>query len=174
MRYRTNHLKLNKMLMLIAVLAMTLLLCGCRTRISNNTEVASTITDDEGWMQELYQERRDELGIPVAKKPFFTGTNEEDIDDYDDEYDIDMERPDDEDDSWDEESTDDDENSSESSSGSESTSTSKSKTGSTTVKRKTTTTTTKKKTTTTTKKTTDSTSPKTPETPEAPKKKYTG
>ena len=170
MRYRTNHSKLNKTLLLIAVLAMTLLLCGCRTRISNNTEVASTITDDEGWMQELYQERRDELGIPIAKEPFFTGTNEEDIEDYDDEYDIDMERPDD-DDPWDEEFADDDEDedSSESSSGSESTATPKRKTSSTTVKRKTTTTT-KKKTTTTTNKATDSTSP---ETPEAPKKQYT-
>lgn len=154
--------------MLIALLALALLLCGCRTRISNNTEVASTITDDEGWMQELYQERRDELGIPIAKEPFFTGTKEEDIDDYDDEYDIDMERSDDEDDPWDEEfADDDDENSSESSSGSESTATPKRKTSSTTVKRKTTT------TTTTTKKTTGSTSPKTPETPEVPKKQYT-
>ena len=174
MRYKIRNAKLNKTLMLIAVLTMAMLLCGCRTRISNNTEVASSITDDEGWMQELYQERRDDLGIPVAKKPFLTGTNEEAVEDYDDDYDIDMERPDDEADPWDEEFADDDEDeeTSESSSNSGSTTTPKRKTSSTTVKRKTTTTT-KKKTTTTTKKTTDSTSPKTPETPEAPKKQYT-
>ena len=176
MRYKVGNAKLNKTLMLIAVLAMALLLCGCRTRISNNTEVASTITDDEGWMQELYQSRRDELGIPVAKKPFFTGTKEEDIEGYDDDYDLDTDSLDDyEEDPWDEEfaDEDDDESSSGSSSSSGTTVTSKRKTGSTTVKRKTTTTTTKKKTTTTTKKTTGSTSPKTPETPEIPKKQYT-
>ena len=74
--------KLNKILLFIAALAMVLLLSGCRTRISNNTEVASTISDEEGWLQESYQMRRDELGMPVAKKPFFNGGDQEEFDDY--------------------------------------------------------------------------------------------
>ena len=82
--------KLNKMLLLIAALAMVLLLSGCRTRISNNTEVASTISDEEGWLQESYQMRRDELGMPVAKKPFFNGGDQEEFDDYSEEFDRDL------------------------------------------------------------------------------------
>ena len=84
------------MLLLITTLLMVLLLSGCRTRISNNTEVASTISDDDGWLQETYQMRRDELGMPVAKKPFITGTGEEeDIEGYDEDFDRAMEDLDD-------------------------------------------------------------------------------
>ena len=79
--------KLNKMLLLITALVMVLLLSGCRTRISNNTEVASTISDEDGWLQDSYQMRRDDLGMPVAKKPFITGSSDEELDGYDD-YDV--------------------------------------------------------------------------------------
>ena len=154
--------------MLIAVLAMSLLLCGCRTRISNNTEVASTITDDEGWMQELYQERRDELGIPVAKKPFFTGSPEEEIDGYDD-YDSDMDSLDEyEADPWEDEDFDEDDSDEPTStppSTSQSTTTPSRKTSSTTVRRRTSTTTTPRRrtsTTTTKKKTTNTSTETTP------------
>lgn len=82
--------KLNKILLFIAALAMVLLLSGCRTRISNNNEVSSTISDEEGWLQESYQMRRDELGMPVAKKPFFTGSEQEEFDDYSEEFDRDL------------------------------------------------------------------------------------
>ena len=183
MRYKTNHLKLNKMLLLIAVLAMSLLLCGCRTRISNNTEVASTITDDEGWMQELYQERRDELGIPVAKKPFFTGSPDEDIEGYDgyDDYDSDMDSLDEyAADPWEDEDYDDvdgnEQTSSSSSTSSSSTTTPSRRTGTTTVRRRTTTTTPRRRTSTTTttkKKPTNNTSNNSNNNTETPKKKYT-
>ena len=85
-----KYAKLNRALLLIAALAMVLLLSGCRTRISNNTEVASTISDEEGWLQESYQVRRDELGMPVAKKPFFNGGDQEEFDDYSEEFDRDL------------------------------------------------------------------------------------
>ena len=86
--------KLNRFLLLITALVMVLLLSGCRTRLSNNTEVASTISDEDGWLQESYQMRRDELGMPVAKKPFITGSSDEELDGYDD-YDSAMEDLDD-------------------------------------------------------------------------------
>ena len=155
--------KLNMLLMLIMSLMMVLILSGCRTRISNNTEVAATITDEDGWLTEVYQERRDELEIPVAKKPFLTGTRENE--DYSGEgYDQDMEdldsyAPDpweDEEDVFDE-GDDDEETTTSSSSSSSSTSSSTSSTttrrpSSTTVRRRATTSTTRRRTTTTTTK----------------------
>ena len=103
------------MLLLIAALVMVLLLSGCRTRISNNTEVASTISDEDGWLQETYQMRRDDLDMPVAKKPFIVGTKDEELEGYDDEFerdyedfdsDIDREEEEEEADSSDDSSTD--------------------------------------------------------------------
>ena len=118
--------KLNKILLLITALAMVLLLSGCRTRISNNTEVASTISDEEGWLQESYQMRRDELGMPVAKKPFFNGGDQEEFDDYSEEFDRDLQELDQyeyepEDESLDDDSDDTDSGSSQTASNSSST-----------------------------------------------------
>lgn len=142
-----KYSKLNKVLLLIAALAMVLLLCGCRTRISNNTEVASTISDEEGWLQESYQMRRDELGMPIAKKPFFNGGDQEEFDDYSEEFDRDLQELDQyeyepEDESLDDDNDDTDSGSSQTASNSSSTersprsATPKRKT-STTVKKKT-------------------------------------
>lgn len=176
--------KLNRLLMLIMVFMMLLVLSGCRTRISNNTEVASTITDEDGWLTELYQERRDDLEMPVAKKPFITGTNQDE--EYSGEgYDRDMEELDDyADDPWEDEEDvfgeeEDEETSSSSTSTSSSTtsSTTTRRPSSTTVRRRTTTSTTRRKTTTTTKKKTSTDSSKKntqqTETPETPKKQFT-
>ena len=179
--------KLNRLLMLIMVFMMLLVLSGCRTRISNNTEVASTITDEDGWLTEIYQERRDDLEMPVAKKPFITGTNQDE--EYSGEgYDRDMEELDDyADDPWEDEEDvfGEEEDEETSSSSSSSTSTSSSSTSSTTtrrpssttVRRRTTTSTTRRKPTTTTKKKTSTDSSKKDtqqtETPETPKKQFT-
>ena len=65
---------------------MMLLLCGCRVRVSNNSEVLATLDDDGGWLEQTYQERRDELGIPVAKEPLINREGEESYDEEDDEY----------------------------------------------------------------------------------------
>lgn len=173
--------KLNRLLMLIMVFMMLLVLSGCRTRISNNTEVASTITDEDGWLTEIYQERRDDLEMPVAKKPFITGTNQDE--EYSGEgYDRDMEELDDyADDPWEDEEDvfgeeEDEETSSSSTSTSSSTtsSTTTRRPSSTTVRRRTTTSTTRRKTTTTTKKKTSTgSSKKDTQQPETPKAKFT-
>lgn len=84
--------KYKRIMLLISTVMMIVLLCSCRTRITNNTEVGNVITDDSGMMTETYQVRRDELGIPVAEAPLF-GTSEsgeeyedEDYSEYDSEY----------------------------------------------------------------------------------------
>lgn len=79
-----NNSKLKKTLLILSAFMLMLLLCGCRTRLSNNINVASTVSDEDGYLQESYQMRRDSLGIPVAKKPFITGTKADD--DFDEEY----------------------------------------------------------------------------------------
>ena len=78
---------ISRILILAAFMFMMLLLCGCRVRVSNNSEVLSTLEDDGGWLQETYQERRDELGIPVAKEPLINRDSGEDYDgeDYEDD-----------------------------------------------------------------------------------------
>lgn len=84
---RNNRSKISKILILFSAVVLMMLLCGCRTRISNNTEVVGVVHDDSGMLQESYQMRRDELGIPVAEPPLFPGSESED-EDYDyDEYD---------------------------------------------------------------------------------------
>ena len=66
-------------MVLISAILLITLLCGCRTRISNNTNVGRRLTDVDGTVQELYETRRDELGIPVAEAPLFPskGSDEE-------------------------------------------------------------------------------------------------
>lgn len=167
--------KLNRFLLLITALVMVLLLSGCRTRLSNNTEVASTISDEDGWLQESYQMRRDELGMPVAKKPFITGSSDEELDGYDD-YDSAMEDLDDylsdpQEEEFDE--MDDDDSRDDRSSQTSSSTTTRRNSSSTTPRRRTTT---KKKTTPAKKNTstkTDTTPSQEQEQQEQPKKQYT-
>lgn len=73
-----------KYLLLISVLMLMMLLCACRVRLTNNTEVASTIEDDDGWLKDSYQMRRDQLGEPVAESPIFRGMGSDDEEDYSD------------------------------------------------------------------------------------------
>lgn len=60
-----------------------LTLSGCRTRITNNDEVSNVMYDEEGWMQEDYDMRRDDLGLSKAPKPLFTGFGAPDSEEYD-------------------------------------------------------------------------------------------
>ena len=173
--------------MLIAALMMVLLLSGCRTRISNNTEVASTISDEDGWLQETYQMRRDDLDMPVAKKPFILGSKDEELDGYDGEYESDYDFDSDFDRETEEEedveSTDDSSNTSSSTQTTTSSSSTAARrtTSSSTIRRRTTTrrtTPTKKKTTTKTNTSTKKTDPPKEEQQEQqqqeqPKKQYT-
>lgn len=82
---RKNRKLLLKYLLLVSVLMLMMLLCACRVRLTNNTEVASTIEDEDGWLSEDYQMRRDLLGEPVAERPIFKGfESEDDTEDYSD------------------------------------------------------------------------------------------
>lgn len=77
-----------RILIMALVILMVPVLCGCRQRITNNTEVINTISDEDGWLSENYQARRDELSMPTAEPPLInTGSSEDD--DYDEYYDDD-------------------------------------------------------------------------------------
>ena len=78
--------KFKKMALLASVLVLMLALCGCRTRITNNDEVSNVIYDEEGWMQDEYNMRRDDLDLYQAKKPLFTGFGAPQEEDYEDPY----------------------------------------------------------------------------------------
>ncbi len=82
----SRHRTLIKRIMLVITMMLVMLvLCGCRTRLTNNDEVSNVIYDEEGYRYDEYQMRRDELGLSTAKKPIFTGfgTPEDDSDYYD-------------------------------------------------------------------------------------------
>ena len=65
--------RILKILCIASVLIMMLCLCGCRARLTNNDEVLSAVYNDDEYMQEEYQMRRDALGLGEAKKPIFNG-----------------------------------------------------------------------------------------------------
>ena len=77
-----------RILIMALVLLMVPVLCGCRQRITNNTEVTNTMKDEEGWISETYQARRDELSMPTAEPPLIKGGTPDDYD-YDEYYDDD-------------------------------------------------------------------------------------
>ena len=85
---RRNTVRVKRILLIISAFMLMVLLCGCRTRVTNNTEVTNVL-EDGGMLQESYQIRRDELGIPVAETPLFTGweSDSEEYDEYEDYYD---------------------------------------------------------------------------------------
>lgn len=110
---RSVKTRLIKIIMLMSAVMLMMLLCGCRTRVSNNTEVTQALYDEGGWVTESYQARRDELGIPVAEAPLFTlpgseeeATDEEYYEDYE-EYDDSEEYDESEEEMYDEEEEDD-------------------------------------------------------------------
>ena len=75
--------RILKILCIAAVFVLMLTLCGCRTRITNNSEVNNVMYDDGGFMQEEYDSRREELDLTTAKKPVFTGLgNPEEEEEY--------------------------------------------------------------------------------------------
>ena len=96
-----NNIHFIKHIILAAsILMMMLALCGCRTRVTNNSEVTNVMYDESGYMQEEYDMRRDELSLSIAEKPIFTGWGSSDEDESEyyegdedafDEYDPDEE-----------------------------------------------------------------------------------
>lgn len=73
---------ITKLGLLMVMTLIMLALCGCRTRITNNNEVSNVMYDEDGYMQEEYQMRRDELSLNKANKPLFTGFGGSDQEDY--------------------------------------------------------------------------------------------
>lgn len=91
MRIRMDA-RVRKILILASVLVLMLALSGCRTRVTNNSEVVNVIHDEDGYMSEEYQLRRDELSLSKAEKPIITGwgtPSDEDLEDYEGSDDFD-------------------------------------------------------------------------------------
>lgn len=78
---------LKRIAILMMMTGVILVLCGCRTRITNNNEVSNVMYDEDGFLQEEYDLRRDELSLSTAKKPIITGLggteSDEDFEDFD-------------------------------------------------------------------------------------------
>lgn len=74
----------NKYILLAILLIAVFVLPSCRTRISNNSEIANVQYDEDGMMSETYQERRDELGLSTAEKPLLPNLGSAETDDNDD------------------------------------------------------------------------------------------
>ncbi len=79
---------LNKYLLLAVIFIAMLAMSGCRTRITNNNEVSNVYYDEDGFLTETYQMRRDELGLSTAEKPILpdlgSGDTEDDFDSAED------------------------------------------------------------------------------------------
>lgn len=85
---RNSRTTLIRILLLMAMMIVMMSLCGCRTRITNNDEVSGVMYDEDGYMMDNYQMRRDELSLSTAKKPLFTGLGapaDDDSADYNDD-----------------------------------------------------------------------------------------
>lgn len=74
----------NKYILLAILLIAVFVLPSCRTRISNNSEIANVQYDEDGMMSETYQERRDELGLSTAEKPLLPNLGSAETDNNDD------------------------------------------------------------------------------------------
>ena len=80
-----NKRRLTNKYILLAILPIAVfVLPSCRTRISNNSEIANVQYDEDGMMSETYQERRDELGLSTAEKPLLPNLGSAETDDNDD------------------------------------------------------------------------------------------
>ena len=83
---RERRITKNKyLLLMIAMLIAMFALSGCRTRITNNSEVSNVHYDEDGFLSETYQMRRDELGLSTAERPILPdlGAPETEDDEFD-------------------------------------------------------------------------------------------
>ena len=71
MNRNTRNIKI--LILTASLVVLMLALCGCRTRVTNNSEVTNVMYDESGYMQEDYQMRRDELDLSTADEPIFKG-----------------------------------------------------------------------------------------------------
>ena len=80
---KKNRILTNKYMLLALVLITMLAMSGCRTRLSNNSEVSNIKYDEDGFLTETYQMRRDELGLSTAEMPLLPDLGSADDDDSD-------------------------------------------------------------------------------------------
>ena len=90
MTSRNNrHRRIKSVITLMLIAAFGLLFCGCRSRITDASETATTIVDDDGMMKDAYEMRRYELDLYETKESIFSGlassSDDEEYGDYDDE-----------------------------------------------------------------------------------------
>lgn len=99
---KINKRKTEYLILFASLLVLMLGLSGCRTRLSNNSEIASVMKDEGGYLQEEYDYRRADLGLSTAEKPLINLSRaEEEEDYYDDEGYDGFDDYDPEEDSWD-------------------------------------------------------------------------
>lgn len=82
MRRRHGHTK--KYILLVIMLIAVFILPSCRTRITNNSEVSNVQYDEDGFLSETYEMRREELGLSTAERPILPdfGSAEDNNDDF--------------------------------------------------------------------------------------------
>ena len=73
----------SKYLLLALILVAVFVLPGCRTRLTNNSEVSNIQYDEDGYMSDMYQMRRDELGLSTAERPLLPDFGSGETDDND-------------------------------------------------------------------------------------------
>lgn len=74
----------SKYLLLALILIAVFVLPGCRTRLTNNSEVSNIQYDEDGYMSDMYQMRRDELGLSTAERPLLPDFGSGETDENDD------------------------------------------------------------------------------------------
>jgi len=82
---KRNGRQVKKLILAVMVVVMLPVLCSCRTRLTNNTEVIPTVSDNDGYLTEDYEMRRDEINKPIAVPPILKGSGP-DEEYYEDDY----------------------------------------------------------------------------------------
>lgn len=80
--------KIIKITMLMLILIVSLMLCGCRSRLTNLENATTTIEDEDGMLMDSYELRRYDLDLYETKESLFSGLSyagDEEEEEYDDE-----------------------------------------------------------------------------------------
>lgn len=84
--------RIIRILCLVIIVVFALLLCGCRSRLTNRTDANATVMDD-GVMLDSYEWRRSDLELSETQQSVFSGLNlsggveDDEYDEYDEEFD---------------------------------------------------------------------------------------
>lgn len=83
-----RHSKTIKLIMLLMIVIISLLLCGCRSRLTDLDEATTTIEDEDGMLMDEYEMRRYNLDLYETKESLFSrfaSAGDSDDEEYDDE-----------------------------------------------------------------------------------------